>query len=205
MRLDLGGIAVGYAIDQSLAELKRLGIERAMVDSSGDIGCSGPPLGEIGWRIGIATLNPASPPSRYLRLSHAALTTSGDAFQHITLDGERYSHIVDPRTGLGLTRPAAVTVIAPNCMTADSLATAVCVLGPERGFKLLQEFPGTEAIMLLAPRRDAENPKIEVHETAGLKKYEELPTVAPTKAIKIRNRGTNRTVTALGFRIRKCC
>jgi thiamine biosynthesis lipoprotein len=179
MRLDLGGIAVGYAVDQSLVELKRMGIDRAMIDSSGDIGCSGPPPGERGWRIGIAPLNPAAAPSRYVRLANAALTTSGDAFQHFTLEGQRYSHIVDPRTGLGLSRPTAVTVIAPNCMSADSLATAVCVLGPERGFQLLKEYPGTDAVMLLAPRRDAQNPQVEVFETTGLKKYEELPTPAP--------------------------
>ncbi len=182
MRLDLGGIAAGYAIDQSLAELKRLGIDRAMIDSSGDIGCSGPPPGERGWRIGIAPLNPNAPPSRYVRLSNAALTTSGDAYQHITLDGQRYSHIVDPKTGLGLTRPAAVTVIARDCMTADALATTVCVLGPERGFKLLEKYPGSDAIMLLAPLRTDENPKIEVHETPGLKNYEETPTPAPEKS-----------------------
>ena len=64
MRLDLGGIAAGYAIDQALAELQRLGIDRAMIDSSGDIGCSGPPPGERGWRIGIAPLNPNAAPSR---------------------------------------------------------------------------------------------------------------------------------------------
>lgn len=179
MRLDLGGIAVGYAVDQSLLELKRMGIERAMIDSSGDIGCSGPPPGETGWRIGVAPLNPAAAPSRYLRLANAALTTSGDAFQHITLDGQRYSHIVDPRTGLGLTRPAAATVIAADCMSADALATAICVLGPERGFKLLQKYPGAEAVILLAPRRDEERPQVEVQETAGFKKYEESPTPAP--------------------------
>lgn len=178
MRLDLGGIAAGYAVDQSLLELKRLGIDRALIDSSGDIGCSGPPPGERGWRIGIAPLNPNAAPSRYLRLSHAALTTSGDAYQHITLDGQRYSHIVDPTTGLGLSRPTAGIVIARDCMTADALATTMCVLGHERGFKLLQEYPDTEAILLLAPRRDAENPQVEIQETAGVKKYEEAPTPA---------------------------
>jgi thiamine biosynthesis lipoprotein len=187
MRLDLGGIAVGYAVDQSLTELKRLGINHAMIDSSGDIGCSGPPPGERGWRIGIAPLNPNSAPSRYLHLSNAALTTSGDAYQHITLDGQRYSHIVDPATGLGLTRPTAVTVIARDCTTADALATAVCVLGHERGFKLLEEYPESDAIMLLAPRRDDENPKVEVHETAGVKKYEEAPTPAPDTLEKSKN------------------
>ena len=178
MRLDLGGIAVGYAIDQSLAELKHLGIKHAMIDSSGDIGCSGPPPGERGWRIGIAPLNPNAAPSRYLRLSNAALTTSGDAYQHITLDGERYSHIIDPATGLGLKRPVAVTVIARDCITADAVAKTICILGHERGFKLLAEYPGSDAIMLLAPRRDEENANIEVHETPGVKNYEEAPTPA---------------------------
>ncbi len=69
-------------------------------------------------------------PTRHIQLASAAVTTSGDAFQHVVIDGRRYSHIVDPRTGLGLTDQSGVTVIAPDCMTADSLATAVSVLGP---------------------------------------------------------------------------
>jgi thiamine biosynthesis lipoprotein len=149
MRLDLGGIGAGYAVDQALAVLKEHGIQRAMVDASGDIGVSDPPPGATGWKIGIAPLEkPDGPPSRYLLLSNAAVTTSGDAFQHVEIAGRRYSHIVDPKTGMGLTRPMSVTVIARDCITADSLATAVCVLGPEDGLRLIERTPEAAALIV---------------------------------------------------------
>jgi FAD:protein FMN transferase len=177
MKLDAGGIAVGYAIDESLAELKRHGITCAMIDASGDIGCSEPPPGEVGWRIGIAPLNPNALPSKFLRLKNIALTTSGDAFQAITIDGKRYSHIVSPQTGLGLTRPMAVTVLAKTAIEADSLATTLSVLGPEAGQKLLQKYPGSIALCVLAPQR--QNEAAETHTLGDWQPWEEAPRVAP--------------------------
>ncbi|MDX1964383.1 MAG: FAD:protein FMN transferase [Pirellulales bacterium] len=200
LRLDLGGIAVGYTIDQALAELKKLGIERAMIDASGDIGCSGPPPGQTGWRIGLTPLDPEAPANRYVRLAHGAITTSGDAFQSITIDGTRYSHIVDPATGLGCTRWSATTVIARDCVTADSLATAISVLGPERGLPLLSKYPGTEAVLLVGPAtgqptpdhsspslenssassaQSAQSPRVVEYFSSGLQKLLEEPTLAP--------------------------
>lgn len=137
MRLDLGGIATGYAVDEAMRVLKRHGIGRALIDASGDILVSDPPPGEPGWKIGIAPLESTGPPSRYVSLRNMAITTSGDAFQHVVLNGKRYSHIVDPATGLGLTDSATVVVIAGDCITADSQATAVSVLGPEKGLRLI--------------------------------------------------------------------
>jgi thiamine biosynthesis lipoprotein len=148
MRLDLGGIAAGYAVDEALRVLNAHGITRAMVNGSGDIGVSDPPPGVQGWRIGIAPLEkPDAAPSRYLLLSNAAVTTSGDAFQFVEIGGQRYSHIVDPRTGLGLTDRSSVTVVARDCITADSLATAVSVLGPEKGLELIEATPGAAALI----------------------------------------------------------
>jgi len=150
MKLDLGGIAMGYAVDEALEVLKQNGVTRALIDGSGDIGASGPPPGEKGWKIGIAPLAADQPPSRDLLLAHAAVTTSGDAFQFVELDGKRYSHIIDPYSGLGLTRRSAVVVAARDCITADSLATAASVLGPEAGLKLVDETPGAAALFLSA-------------------------------------------------------
>jgi thiamine biosynthesis lipoprotein len=149
MRLDAGGIGAGYAVDEVLAVLREHGISRAMVNASGDIGVSDPPPNAAGWKIGIAPLDkPDGPPSRYLLLANAAVTTSGDAFQAVEIGGQRYSHIVDPKTGLGLTDPMSVTVVARDCITADSYATAVCVLGPERGLKLIEATPGAAALIV---------------------------------------------------------
>lgn len=151
MRLDLGGIAMGYAVDEALEVLESRGITRALIDASGDIGAGDPPPGKAGWTIGVAPVSADGAPSREIVLAHAAVTTSGDAFQHVVIDGKRYSHIVDPRTGLGLTDQSGVTVIAPDCTTADSLATAVSVLGPEAGLKLVESTPGVAAFIVRAP------------------------------------------------------
>lgn len=167
MRLDLGGIATGYAVDEALAVLAEHGVTRALIDASGDIGAGDSPPGEDGWKIGIAPLDPAGTPSRYLRLRNAAVTTSGDAFQHVVIDGRRYSHIVDPTTGLGLTEPSSVSVVAADCITADSLATAVCVIGPERGLELVERTPHTAALIV----RDVDG-KIETHVSERLSEYE---------------------------------
>lgn len=149
MRLDLGGIAKGYAADEALKVLKSHGIGRAMIDASGDIVLGDPPPGEHGWRIGIAPLeSPEAEPSRFLVLNNASVATSGDAFQHVEIDGVRYSHIIDPKTGLGLTRPASVTVIAADGITSDSLASAVNVLGPEKGLALVERHFGAAALFV---------------------------------------------------------
>jgi thiamine biosynthesis lipoprotein len=150
MQLDLGGIGVGYAVDEALAVLKAKGIKSALLDGSGDIGVSDPPPGEPGWRIGIAPLDPDREPSRYLILKNGAVTTSGDAFQFVEVGGKRYSHIVDPETGLGLTERRSVTVIADNCTMADSYTKAVSVLGPAKGLALIDATPGAAVIVVRA-------------------------------------------------------
>ncbi len=147
MKLDLGGIAVGYAADEAIRVLKQHGITRALIDGSGDIVVSDPPPGTTGWRIGIASLRePEAAPQHFATLSNCSISTSGDAYQFVELGGQRYSHIVDPKTGLGLTERCSVTVIAPDGITADALATAVSVLGPERGLKLIDSQPCTAAL-----------------------------------------------------------
>lgn len=137
MRLDLGGIAKGDACDQAQRELKRHGVTRALVEAGGDIVASGAPPGAAGWRIELAGSG-----SRVLTLANRAVSTSGDTEQFVEIRGRRYAHIVDPRTGLGLTDRVAATVIAPDGLTSDPLATAACVLGPERGAALVRSFPG---------------------------------------------------------------
>jgi thiamine biosynthesis lipoprotein len=143
-RLDPGGIGMGYAADRALELLAARGIRAAMIDASGDVLVSGPPPGRDGWRIAVAPLRPGGA-GDWLVLANAAVTTSGDAHQAVEIEGNRYSHIVDPRTGLGVPGPAAVTVIAPDAATADALATAASVLGPEAGPTLIARFPGCMA------------------------------------------------------------
>jgi thiamine biosynthesis lipoprotein len=170
MRLDLGGIAKGYAADEALRVLCQHGIRRGLVDGSGDIAIGDPPPGEAGWRIGIAPLEPGAAPSRYLLLARQAIATSGDAWQHVEIDGVRYSHIIDPKTGLGLTQRSSVSVVARNCITADSLASAVSVLGPVDGLKLIDKSCGCAAMIVLATGRDA------AVETFFSNRFKKLPT-----------------------------
>ena len=150
MRLDLGGIAAGYAVDEVLKLLRKRGINRALLDASGDIGASEPPPGKGDWRVAVAPLEADGPASCYIDLACAAVTTSGDAFQHVDIGGKRYSHIVDPRTGVALTDSASATVYAPTCIVADSLATAASVLGPEAGVALVDRTPGAASLFVCA-------------------------------------------------------
>ena len=144
MRLDPGGIGMGYAADRVFALLASRGIASAMVDASGDVAVSAAPPGTDGWRIEVAPM-PGDRAGQVVVLENAAITTSGDARQFVEIDGRRFSHIVDPRTGLGVAGPAAVTVIAPDCTTADAVATAASVLGHEHGPAMIARFPGVSA------------------------------------------------------------
>lgn len=171
MRLDLGGIAKGYAADEALAVLARHGIARALVDGSGDVALGDPPPGKRAWRVGVAPLRPDGPPSLHLRLANRAVATSGDAWQHVVIDGVRYSHIVDPKTGLGLTHQGAVTVVAPTAMLADAFASAVSVLGAARGIALAEQAPDVEAMFVYLDRDGA----IQQRQTNGFAALAEPP------------------------------
>ena len=144
MRLDLGGIAKGFAVDEALRCLRANGIQRALVDGGGDIAVGEPPPGRLGWSIAISELDPDEVPQRFLLLRNQAVATSGDARQYVEIDGQRYSHIVDPRTGLGLQHRSRVTVVGASGMLADSMASAVSVLGPQAGVALGNQMPGME-------------------------------------------------------------
>jgi thiamine biosynthesis lipoprotein len=173
MKLDLGGIAKGFASDEALATLRREGIGQALVAGAGDIAAGDPPPGAKGWTVGIAPLEqtPDARPSRFLALSHACVSTSGDAERFVVIDGVRYSHIVDPRTGLGLTGRVSVTVVADDGATSDSLATAATVLGPEQGLKLVESIPNAAALFVV--KEDGKTRSIESE------RWKTLPTAAP--------------------------
>jgi len=147
MRLDLGGIAKGYAADEGLAVLKTFGVTRALAAAGGDIAVSGPPPGAEGWRIAIAPLGEADADKEgpVLLLHDAAVSTSGDAEQYVEIDGKRYSHIVDPKTGIGLVGRMSGTVVAPHGVIADSHTKILCILGPEKAFSILAKEEGVSA------------------------------------------------------------
>lgn len=129
MQLDLGGIAKGFACDEAQKALKAKGIKSALVEAGGDIVVTEPPPGENGWKVAVD--------DEVRSLSNTAISTSGSTEQFLELNGIRYSHIVDPRTGYASTNRNVVTITAADGLTSDSLATAFCVLGAEKSSVLL--------------------------------------------------------------------
>lgn len=168
MRLDLGGIAKGYAVQEALRTMAARGISRALVSGGGDMAAGDPPPGKGGWRVELAPIDaPGAPPAQFVTLKRTALATSGDVFQFVEIGGVRYSHIVDPRTGLGLTDHSLVTVMAPDGMTADALATTVSVLGPDDGLRVAKTFRGTEVRIV----RQATATGLDLRQSSGFERY----------------------------------
>ena len=162
MQLDLGGLAKGYAADQALAVIKANGIKSALVAAGGDIAVSDAPPGKNGWTVAVAPLmdepsearalaNKAEKkPKIFLSLTNAGVSTSGDTEQFVEIGGKRYSHIVNPKTGLGFTVHCTVTVVAKNTAITDAVDTAVYALGPEKGLKLVESTEGAAALIVQA-------------------------------------------------------
>jgi FAD:protein FMN transferase len=149
MQLDLGGIAKGFTGDAVLESLANRKITNVLLAAGGDITVGDPPPGTKGWKIGIVPLdNPEKTPSRYLFLANQAVSTSGDAEQFVEIDGKRYSHIVDPRTGLGLVGRMSVTVVARHGIQSDSLTKTIAVLGPEKGIPIIDGVAGASALLI---------------------------------------------------------
>jgi thiamine biosynthesis lipoprotein len=155
MRLDLGGIAKGYAIDKAIEAIRRNGGVGAMVDIGGDIRCFGAaPPGRERWVIGLQEPGEQASGviegrlSLILELTDAAVATSGDYRRFVVIEGERFSHIIDTRSGAGSSKLRSVTIIAKTALEADALATAVSVMGIEAGLELIENTPETEAILI---------------------------------------------------------
>jgi thiamine biosynthesis lipoprotein len=143
MQLDMGGIAKGYAGDCAIQTLREQGIKSALFEAGGDIVISDAPPGEEGWNIELEDAGPDMPKS--LRLHNCAVSTSGDTMQFVEIDGKRYSHVVDPRTGIGLTTRAMATVVAPKGIWSDALSKPAEMLPKEKLDALLKLYPGTKA------------------------------------------------------------
>lgn len=143
-KLDLGAIAKGYAVDLVYTEYRRSGVSNALVNLGGNlraIGVSG--SGPDGWRTGVRNpFNTEETVGSFVLHEGEAVATSGNYEQFVEIDGVKYAHIMDARTGLPVRGMAGVTVVAPSGMIADGLSTALFVLGPEAGVQLLKKYPG---------------------------------------------------------------
>ncbi len=126
-RLDFGGIAKGYAADEALSELRKAGINIALVDGGGDIAAGEAPPGREGWLVEYPILENSGQGKSVAIIKNKGLATSGDAYRYLEWEGKRYSHILDPHGGMGLTNRCIASVFAPNCTLADAWATAGCI------------------------------------------------------------------------------
>ncbi len=149
MALDVGAIGKGYAASEAIEVLGGMGVRSGLVAVSGDLAFSAAPPGRRGWRIGVHAGDPSVVKfPRVLELTHAAVSTSGSSEQGVDIDGRRYSHIIDPSSGMGLADDIEVTVVAGHGLDADGLATAISVLGVRRGLTLIESRPGAAALII---------------------------------------------------------
>lgn len=148
MELDFGGIAKGYAAEKALEILLKKGISSALIDAGGDVTLGNPPPERDSWRVAIPKkISQEETDVIHLDAKNKTVTTSGDLFQFILIDGVRYSHILDPKTGLGATGHIQATVISSNGMTADAYASVLTLTTPEEGIRIIESLPDTEAII----------------------------------------------------------
>jgi thiamine biosynthesis lipoprotein len=144
MQLDLGGIAKGYILGQALRTLAQHGVPAALLEAGGDIVVGQRPPGRSGWRIE-TPFGDSALIARAAALEHGAIATSGPTAQFVEIGGVRYSHVIDPHTGLGLTNRLTAHVIARDPAIADALATSLTIVAPHLARKLLEYFPDVTA------------------------------------------------------------
>ena len=149
IQLDFGGIAKGYASGKALEVIEKAGIRKAFVDLGGDIVFNDSPPKKTSWTVGLSlSISDAMPKYVYLNLKNESVATSGSLYNNFNLNGIKYSHIVNPKTGIGLTANIQVTIIAPSGMKADSYASAVSVLGFSKGRRLIENSQKIEGIII---------------------------------------------------------
>ena len=148
MAIDLGAIAKGYALDRGAAVLNKLGITSALINAGGDILGIGEKRPGKQWRIGVQDPRSSRSIMATTDLRDRVIVTSGDYERFFVRNNVRYHHILDPRTGFPAREMQSVTIMAKNGVTADALATAVFVLGPEKGLRLVEKSPHVEALIV---------------------------------------------------------
>lgn len=153
MRVHLGGIGKGFAVDRAVAMLRAAGVRDFLVQAGGDMYAGGA-NGEVAWRLGIQDpRGPGGEPFAVLDLTDATFSTSGDYERFFEKDGVRYHHILDPRTGQPARGTRSVTVVTATATQAEGLSKGVFILGPERGMALVERLPDAEAVIVTADNR----------------------------------------------------
>ena len=145
MKLDLGGIAKGYAGDEALKILRQNGIKSALIEMGGDLVLGDAPPKTKGWSVRVP-----NDQSKELFLHNCAISSSGDTEQFVVIDGKRYSHVVDPKTGQGITKRLQASIIAKDGFTTDPLSTALTLLDERGRAKLMHWYPSTKTFIKIA-------------------------------------------------------
>ena len=152
MRIDLGGIGKGYAVDRGIEVLKARGITRALVTAGGDSRIIGDRMGRP-WLVAIR--HPDNPNKVVTRipLADSAVSTSGDYERYFDEDGVRYHHIIDPRTGHSASKVRSATVLAPTATQTDGMSKTAFVLGAEKALEIINRMPEYDAVFVLPDGR----------------------------------------------------
>ena len=148
MKIGFGAIGKGYAADRVKALLQAAGLKAGLINASGDIAAWGTQPDGQPWQIGLINPMKKDKVFAWFPINGQAVVTSGDYEKYVTIEGERYGHIINPRTGLPSKGVVSATVFAPKAELADALATALFVMGPESGLHLANQLPDVEALMI---------------------------------------------------------
>jgi len=148
MRIGFGGIGKGYAAEMAKRLMIQRGVENGIVNASGDLTTWGAqPNGEP-WTIGIAHPDAKEQPFSYFNISNISVATSGNYEKYVTIGGKKYSHTIDPKTGLPVSGIKSVTIISPNAEIADAMATPVTVMGVRIGLDLINQMQGMACVII---------------------------------------------------------
>lgn len=148
MRIGFGGIGKGYAADRAKQLLQSMGIEHGIVNAAGDLITWGSQPGGKPWTIGIADPDQSDRPFSALNISNMAIATSGNYEKYATINGRRYSHTIDPKTGLPVSGIKSVSIICPSAELADALATPVIVMGAQVGLDMINQLRQVACIII---------------------------------------------------------
>lgn len=148
MRIGFGGIGKGYAAEKTKNLLKNFGVKAGIINASGDLSCWGIPENGKPWTIGIAHPDFAELPFSTLEVTDLSVATSGNYEKYVMINGKRYSHTINPKTGFPVHGIKSVTVISPNAEISDALATPITILGTEKGLALINQLKDIECIII---------------------------------------------------------
>lgn len=157
MKIGFGAIGKGYAANRAKKIMLEYGLEGGVVNAGGDLIAWGATAQGKDWRIGISDPNDKENVRAWLWMRDMAVVTSGDYEKYVELEGKRYAHIIDPRTGWPVQDMKSVTIVCPDAELADALATAVFVMGPEDGLELINQLKGIECVLITADNQMLES------------------------------------------------